>query len=248
MPSDISNLLDSEEKRREEMDLSLADFRAWNEEMARKYNPDDYHNNSFILIRWVESRRVKAIYRLLQAEKMDTVLEVGCGAGNVLGNLDCGRAIGVDLSPDLLQIARTKQYRAPCQLLQSFGEDLPLESGSIDKVVCTEVLEHVQQPRRICAEVNRILKPGGRFVFSVPNESSINAVKALMRRSRFDRVLNFVSGYKFPTDMTEEWHLHSFDADYSRQVIGGYFELEKISYIPSSLFCVRIVVSCRKAA
>lgn len=48
------------------------------------------------------------------------------------------------------------------------AEILPLKSNSVDCVVCCEVLEHIKHPERCCAEMFRILKPGGVLILSVP--------------------------------------------------------------------------------
>ena len=215
--------------------------------MARKYNPDDYHRKSFVLVRWIERLRVKAILRELDPQRSDKILEIGCGAGNILEDLSAGSAIGLDLSADLLEIAKTKIYQVERDLVQAFGESLPIRDESIDKVICSEVLEHVRTPKDICAEANRVLKADGRFVFSVPNENLINSLKGIFRKCYLDRVLNMISRYRIPSDMTEEWHLHSFDQDYSKEIIQGFFDLENIRFIPSPLFCLRLVVSCCKS-
>lgn len=46
--------------------------------------------------------------------------------------------------------------------------DLPLTSSIADAVICTEVMEHVPDPRRMLADVHRVLRPGGALVLSVP--------------------------------------------------------------------------------
>jgi Methylase involved in ubiquinone/menaquinone biosynthesis len=55
-----------------------------------------------------------------------------------------------------------------CPDIYGDAHKLPVKSESIDCVVCCEVLEHVADPFTCCAEIYRILKPGGLFVFSVP--------------------------------------------------------------------------------
>jgi SAM-dependent methyltransferase len=66
-----------------------------------------------------------------------------------------------------------------CNLL---NEPIPLEDGQMDMVVFTEVLEHLNTgPGKIFSEINRVLKPGGMLVFSLPNTAMLkNRVAALL--------------------------------------------------------------------
>lgn len=45
---------------------------------------------------------------------------------------------------------------------------LPVQSGSVDSIKCTEVLEHVEDPDSVIEELSRVLKPGGTLVLSMP--------------------------------------------------------------------------------
>jgi len=49
------------------------------------------------------------------------------------------------------------------------GDDTGLPTGAFDLVICTQVLEHVPDPRRVLLEIRRILKPGGRLIASAPH-------------------------------------------------------------------------------
>ena len=48
------------------------------------------------------------------------------------------------------------------------GHHLPLKDASADTVVCSQVLEHVRDPRRVVAELARVLKPGGALILAAP--------------------------------------------------------------------------------
>lgn len=48
------------------------------------------------------------------------------------------------------------------------ADDLPIEEGSFDAVVCTQVLEHVAEPLAVLSELFRVLRPGGRLYLTVP--------------------------------------------------------------------------------
>jgi len=49
-----------------------------------------------------------------------------------------------------------------------FADQLPFRAGSFDTVLCTEVLEHVTNAERACAELFRVLRPGGHLLVTVP--------------------------------------------------------------------------------
>jgi SAM-dependent methyltransferase len=94
-----------------------------------------------------------------------TVLDVGCGAGQTTRWLreHGARVVGFDLSLEQLRRAT-----APLPLVRADAESLPLRDGSFD-VACSAygALPFVADSARVMREVARVLKPGGRWVFSV---------------------------------------------------------------------------------
>lgn len=214
--------------------------------MGAKYSPDDYHERSSFPIKFIEKLRVKTILRLLNVRKTDIILEIGCGAGNLMQILDHGWVLGVDLSNALLKIAKGKRYLTRYDLVQGYGEAMPFKNAAFDKIYCSEVLEHVMDSRGVCREADRVLKKHGVFVVSVPNEPFINVMKTIIYFLRMDKILNSISKYKFSKDMTEEWHLHSFSLSYLKKSIADIFVINRVQYIPSILFPIRIVVLCGK--
>ncbi len=230
------------------MPISRHEFRSWNEAMALKYNPDDYHKRSPAVVRWMELRRVRKIVKMLELEPTHRVLEIGCGAGNVLEHLDKGTLFGIDLSAALLGIAKGKCYGTDCNLVQSYGECLPFPDRSFDKVICSEVLEHVPDPGAVCAEISRVLTDDGRFVVSVPNEKLINSVKKCLQISGVWPLLSAVSGYRFSRNMTDEWHLHEFNKSRLQGLLGRFFKVGAVEGSPFGLVPLRFVAWCSKAA
>jgi SAM-dependent methyltransferase len=94
------------------------------------------------------------------------VLELGCGAGDLsLQLLRRGaRLTALDLSPRMVELARSRAEGFEASFLVAPAEDTSLPSGSFDLVVGKAVLHHVDVPAA-AAEVHRLLRPGGRAVF-----------------------------------------------------------------------------------
>jgi SAM-dependent methyltransferase len=97
-----------------------------------------------------------------------TVLELGPGSGVNLPHYRSD-VHWVGLEPDARSRARAEpamaRLRRPARLVAGHAERIPLPGRSVDAVVATFVLCSVQDPDASLAEVRRVLRPGGRFVF-----------------------------------------------------------------------------------
>jgi SAM-dependent methyltransferase len=95
------------------------------------------------------------------------VLDVGCGAGQVVGRLcqDGIEAWGVDVSEP--NIARALKVCPRCQMYD--GRKLPFDDGFFAAVGALNVLEHVEEPEAFLSELARVVGRGGKIVVSSPN-------------------------------------------------------------------------------
>lgn len=103
------------------------------------------------------------------------VLEIGSGPGHVADMLvQAGASVaGVDFSSKMVEVAQSR-YPA-IAFKQADAEQLPFDADSFDAVVANFVVHHLARPEKVFREVNRVLKPGGRFAFAVwgaPEEQS----------------------------------------------------------------------------
>ena len=106
----------------------------------------------------------------------DHVLDLGCGEGrhvhgvHMLGGV---HVTGVDLHEPSLEKAREGLDTLPAsgadsRIMTADAYHLPFGDGSFDAVICSEVLEHLHDYPAALREIARVLKPGGRFVGTVP--------------------------------------------------------------------------------
>jgi arsenite methyltransferase len=100
-----------------------------------------------------------------------TVVDLGCGAGTdlliaaqMVGPL--GRAIGIDMTPAMLDRARESAAAmglANVELHEGLIESLPLRPRSVDVVISNGVIDLVVDKDAVFAEIDRVLRPGGRL-------------------------------------------------------------------------------------
>jgi ubiquinone/menaquinone biosynthesis C-methylase UbiE len=103
----------------------------------------------------------------------DHVLDVGCSDGELCYLLKEFKRhpAGIDVSPRAIEIAKGHQPNVPFQ--QAYAEQIPYQDELFDVVCSTEMLEHVKDPLVCLKEMIRVLKKGGRLLFTVPIETNL---------------------------------------------------------------------------
>lgn len=120
----------------------------------------------------------------------EVVLDLGSGAGgDVLISArrvaPGGRAIGLDMTTEMLELARRNAEAAGVdnvEFLQGYLEDLPLPDDSVDVVISNCVINLAADKAVVLAEAARVLRPGGRFAVSdvIADEDMDEATRADM--------------------------------------------------------------------
>ncbi|HUZ73231.1 MAG TPA: metalloregulator ArsR/SmtB family transcription factor [Stellaceae bacterium] len=110
-----------------------------------------------------------ALVTLLPPAGIGDLLDIGTGTGRILEVLGpkAERAVGIDLSREMLAVARVNLERAACDncsVRQGDMYQLPFAGGSFDAVVIHQVLHYAERPERAIVEAARVLRPGGRLV------------------------------------------------------------------------------------
>jgi len=97
------------------------------------------------------------------------VLDVGAGGGFVAtGIADLATVVAIDRSIDSLQEARA---RGVPLVVVADASELPFRDSSYQTVICSEVLEHVDDPGAVISEAARVVDAGGLFLFSTPSRT-----------------------------------------------------------------------------
>jgi ubiquinone/menaquinone biosynthesis C-methylase UbiE len=117
----------------------------------------------------------RMVVELAQIRPGASVLDVGCGTGNLtltaqtaLGN--GGKAYGIDASPEMIERARKKAARAGSSVVFEVGliEKMSFPDATFDRVISRLVIHHLPDDLKMkgFAEILRVLKPGGQVLFA----------------------------------------------------------------------------------
>jgi ubiquinone/menaquinone biosynthesis C-methylase UbiE len=117
------------------------------------------------------------------------VLELGCGTGMILKELAlvARNAIGIDISPGMLQQAKSRGL----DVVVGSATDLPFVDESFDMVCSFKVLAHIEQITDVMSEVHRVLRPGGVAALEFYNKRSLRTlIKHIKRPSAVSNETN----------------------------------------------------------
>jgi len=102
------------------------------------------------------NRIVEQFVKKKSTDGEEEMLDVGCGTSpfrEFFSNMDY---TGVD------------KFEEREDIIQADAHELPFEENSFDLVLCTEVIEHTEKPRKVLSEINRVLKDGGELILTTP--------------------------------------------------------------------------------
>ena len=114
--------------------------------------------------------RLSRILAWVGANGGDSILDVGCGDGFMLGlirRIGVGRDYyGVEIDPEAVIQGRKCGFDIR---EQSVEEPLPFSDGQMDVVIAGEILEHVVDPDLLLGEIRRVVAPTGYVILTTPN-------------------------------------------------------------------------------
>jgi 2-polyprenyl-3-methyl-5-hydroxy-6-metoxy-1,4-benzoquinol methylase len=119
-----------------------------------------------LLSPFLRSRRFAAARRFLTR---GSLLDVGCGTGELARYIDASRYLGIDRDEQSIAIAR-KRFSAHRFLSLDEFNSAPNQS-QFDQIIGLAVIEHVDDPQQWLGWLRTLLKPGGRIVLTTPHPS-----------------------------------------------------------------------------
>ena len=139
------------------------EIRKYNQKSS-SYEWDSYYNGN-VLQMWWKRKIANTIWEWIP----DTgkLLDVGCGSSPIIGKYT--KAIGIDINIDKIKFMREKyplNHFAPLNINH-------FKDGKFDCVICVEVIEHMENPIEMIAEISRVLKNGGKAVIATPDYSKL---------------------------------------------------------------------------
>ena len=133
-------------------------------------------NYSNQAVDFIKNKRLELIKKNIN--KSDKILEIGCGSGNLLKNINCDNISGLDISP--LMIEECKKIMPKSKFVTGDAENLPFKDNSFDKVIISEVLYYLPDLNKAISEAFRVLKKDGLLLITSLNKK-YNFVQTLVK-------------------------------------------------------------------
>ncbi len=212
---------------------------ALNDRLALEHSIDDYYGNSLFLVRWIEQRRLDIIREMVGATPGMKVMEVGSGGGHVLRMFKQAKLTAVDVSDVFLSTAKKNLAGYHVEFLKGEVQTLGLPEDSFDRIICTEVLEHTAEPESVLAEIQRLLKPTGYAVITVPVDPLIDGLKKVVRFTPIGFLLRERLNWG-----GDHYHFHKWWPWQFESVLKRYFDIQCKDAAPFAFLPVRACFKC----
>ncbi|XUW99734.1 MAG: methyltransferase domain-containing protein [Dehalogenimonas sp.] len=177
-----------------------------------------------------EKRFRRKFVAMARLKDTDQVLDICCGTGSttaiIAEEVNQGKIIGVDLSPDMLAVARRKVPAQWVGFERASVDALPFGDNSFDAVLCTYGLHEIPKAIRAGAlkEVFRVLRPGGKFLtldYNLPRRfPARQAVSAFVRIFEHDVAYQMMKG-----SLAGEVEESGLRVLCKKEALGGMFQI-----------------------
>lgn len=215
------------------------DVEALNDRLATEHSIDDYYERSMWPIRFIERRRLEIIRSMIGVSRDLDIAEVGSGGGHVLRMFPDARLTAIDVSSVFLETAKKNLRGYDVRFVKGELSKLSLPEASFDRIICTEVLEHTEDPRAVLGEIRRLIRPGGVAVITVPNDPLIMKLKDVVRRTPAGWILGNRVNWG-----GDEFHLHVWTPKEFEALLAPHFEVVERVHAPFGRVPIRACFKC----
>jgi SAM-dependent methyltransferase/4-amino-4-deoxy-L-arabinose transferase-like glycosyltransferase len=185
------------------------------------------------LLRAVEAR----FYRRLVASGaiQEPILDIGCGDGH-FAQMAFDERLAAGIDPWWGPLRKACRAGAHRLIIQGMGDQMPLADEQFATVISNSVLEHIPGVQAVLQDANRVLKPGGRLIFTTPSHyftehlagaRFFESLRLGSLADRYRRFFNFVSRHRH-TDSPEVWAERLFQAGFMVEEWQYYFSREAL--------------------
>lgn len=213
--------------------MNSEELAQWNDEMVLENHKDGtLFESKNPLLRFIEKIRLKKIINVSQLNKEDAVLDLGCGEGFLISLLPNLKQItGIDISKVALKRAKEVINNKPnTKLMWGNAHKLDISDESFDKIISSEMLEHIPHPRKAMKEIHRVLKKDGLAIISVPDEKRIQFIMKMANLLFITKLLHSARKQE-----KYDWHLHQADKKFIFDISKNIFRVKKIYRTPPVL-------------
>jgi 2-polyprenyl-3-methyl-5-hydroxy-6-metoxy-1,4-benzoquinol methylase len=122
--------------------------------------------------------------------RVTRMLDLGCGEGATTAFVKAKRDVqwagGIEIMPDAGRAAEAVCDRVWVGNIETMRPDDEIAPGSLDLILCLDVLEHLADPWSVVQRLSPLLAPGGRLIVSVPNIRNWKFIWRLLTRADFN--------------------------------------------------------------
>ena len=162
------------------------------------------------------------------------------GPGSVVLDAGCGRTAPVLqklvgygkylIGIDVCELHKAEENDS-LSLIKSDLQTISLRDNSVDVVISRSVLEHVKNPVRAYREINRVLKPGGYFIFLTPNFYDYASILATLIPNRFHSKIVKVTEGRDEEDTFPTYYRSNTGRDVKKSAKTTGFQITRIDYL-----------------
>ena len=152
---------------REKIKKRLAKY--YSGEKAREY---DHQRSKDIRDRDILDRETEIVEKFLSHSKEGKILDIACGTGRIFPFYRKREIFGVDISKDMLKIAKKKNPESHLKI--GDAENLPFRSDSFPVVITSRFICHTPEYIKVIKEMTRVTKKGGSLIIDFPNKHSLS--------------------------------------------------------------------------